>query len=165
MRNIVVTVLFIALICLCLALAVYANADNVVGTIKIPSINADFDLVHTYKECNAHQHYAELTRTYGTLSVANHYASMGNSGGQWKLENIHVGDKAYIEFDESNGKETKHFSYKYVCYAVLIVDTNYNVFYKHGEELRFYSKTDLICRTCVVSDSTRNYVAVFERAE
>lgn len=160
MRNIAVAFLFITLICLCLALAVYANADNVVGTIRIPSINADFSLCYD-DEVNQHQHIAKLTRTYGTLTVSNHYGSSGT----WKLENVKVGDKAYIEFDESNGKETKHFSYKYVCYAVMIVDTNYNVFYKHGSELRFYGKTDLICRTCVGSDSTRNYVAIFERTD
>lgn len=139
--------------------------DKVFGKIKISAINAEFDLVHTHEEASTHQHHAQLSKTYGTWTVSNHYGSICPRGGQWKLENVRLGDRAHLEFDQSNGKEIKHFSYVYTCYAVMMVDTDLNVFYKHGKELRFYSKTDLICRCCVVDDGKRNYVAVFERVE
>ena len=162
------TVAFIlAILCLLILFAtayvfdVTASAeihDGSIGRIQIPSINADFDLVWTASECNAHQHIALLYKRQGVQNVGNHYASMGT----WKLENVTVGDKAYLEYIQTNGCKAEKHEETYVCYAVMICDVKDAVLSHNGREIVF-DPTDLVCCTCVWSDSTRNYVAVFER--
>ena len=132
--------------------------DGAIGRIQIPSIRADFDLVWTAKETDAHQHNALLYKRQGCLRIGNHYGSSGT----WKLENVKVGDKAYLEYITQDGFKTVHHSYDYVCYAVMLLDVKNMEFSHKGIEYRPFEETDLICCTCVWSDSTRNYVAVFE---
>ena len=162
-RDILIAFAFILAILLALDVLVTASAESI-GAIKIPSINCTFDLVWTAKEKDEHQHYALLYKRQGCQHVGNHYGSMSPSGGQWKLENVKIGDKAYLEYVTGNGVALEQHSYKYVCYAVMICDVREMVLYHNGREIVF-DDTDLVCVTCVGSDSTRNYVAVFERVE
>lgn len=134
----------------------YAFAEEA-GTITIPSINCKFDLCWG-DDYNLHQHYA-MFYWCGADAVANHYGSICSTGGQWKMENVRVGDKAYLEYNMGN----EHFSYSYRCYAVMILDVEHWRFYHNGVEVKPYAETDLICNTCVVGDGTRNYVCFFER--
>lgn len=136
-----------------------------VGEIRIPSINCKFELSWYYSQATAHQHIAMLYKQQGCIIVGNHYASASESGGLWKLENLHVGDKAYIEYDTADGLEVVHHSGNYVCYAIFLADVSDNIFSHKGKEVRPFESTDLICTTCVWSDSTRNYVAFFEVIE
>ena len=78
------------------------------------------------------------------------------------MENAKIGDKAYLDYVTMDGLEEVHHGGKYVCYAVMICDVNGNTLSRNGQELVF-AKTDLVCVTCVGSDSKHNYVAVFER--
>lgn len=153
--------LIIALLILVLLFALVvsfdANADGC-GYIEIPSINAKFDLSFFAKDANAHQHIAMLYKAQGCQRIGNHYASSAT----WKLENVRLGDKAYLDYVTMDGLEEVHHGGKYACYAVMICDVNGNTLSRNGQELVF-AKTDLVCVTCVGSDSTRNYVAVFEK--
>ena len=158
-----IEIVFLSIIIVCLAIANSANAeihDGSIGRIQIPSIRADFDLSWNGSDMNAHQHIALLYKRQGCQQVGNHYGSSGT----WKLENVKVGDKAYLEYVIGNGGKAEKHGYKYVCYAVMICDVNHMILSHNGREIEFDS-TDLVCVTCVVSDSTRNYVAVFERCE
>ena len=139
----------------------YANADGV-GTIEIPSINCKFDLSYSGRQLNAHQHIALLFKQQGAICVGNHYGSASPTGGAWKLENLRVGDKAYLDYITMDGLEVVHHTGNYVCYAVMICDVNGNTLSRNGQELVF-AKTDLVCVTCVGSDSKHNYGAVFEK--
>lgn len=141
----------------------YANAeihDGAIGRIQIPSIKADFDLSWNGSDMNAHQHIALLYKAQGCQRVGNHYASSAT----WKLENVKIGDYAHLDYITMDGLEEVHHGGKYVCYCVMICDVNGNTLSRNGQELVF-AKTDLVCVTCVGRDSTRNYVAVFERVE
>lgn len=143
--------------------AVTASAeihDGAIGRIEIPSIRADFDLSYHGADVNAHQHIALLYKAQGCQRVGNHYASSAT----WKLENVSIGDKAYLEYVTGNGCEVIHHREKYVCYAILIADVDGNTLSRNGQELTF-AKTDLVCVTCVWSDTKHNYVACFERCE
>ena len=140
----------------------YACAEGV-GTIEIPSINCKFDLSWQYSQASAHQHIAMLYKQQGCIIVGNHYASASESGGYWKLENLHVGDKAYIKYVTMDGLEEVHHTGNYVCYAIFLADVVGHEFAHKGQEVRPYEPTDLICTTCVGWDSTRNYVAFFEK--
>lgn len=140
----------------------YANAEGI-GEIRIPSINCTFDLSWQYSQASAHQHIACLYHQQGCIIVGNHYASASESGGLWKLENLHVGDKAYIEFVTADGTEIVHHTGNYVCYAIFLADVVGHEFAHKGQEVRPFEPTDLICTTCVGWDSTRNYVAFFEK--
>ena len=151
--SIVVVILII------FSLIAQAYAEN---TITIPSINCKFDLSFFYSQATAHQHIAQLYKQQGCIIVGNHYASASPSGGFWKLENLHVGDKAYIEYVTMDGLEEVHHGGKYVCYAIFLADVVGHEFAHKGQEVRPYEPTDLICTTCVGWDSTRNYVAFFE---
>ena len=158
MKRLIISAILI--IFLFTAFVQYANAeihDGAIGRIQIPSINADFDLVWTASECNAHQHIALLYKRQGVQNVGNHYASMGT----WKLENVTVGDKAYLEYIQTNGCKAEKHEETYVCYAVMICDVKDAVLSHNGREIVF-DPTDLVCCTCVWSDSSRNYVVVFE---
>lgn len=137
--------------------------DRAIGRIQIPSINADFDLVWSAKEKDAHQHNALLYKVQGCHHVGNHYGSMSPAGGQWKLENVKVGDKAYLEYTVANGGTVERYAYSYTCYAVMICDVVHMKMYHKGVEVRPYETTDLVCVTCVGRDSDRNYVCFFER--
>ena len=159
MKKLILIALLIIL--LFLVFVQYASAeihDGAIGRIKIPSINADFDLSYSVNDANAHQHIALLYKRQGVQNVGNHYASMGT----WKLENVTVGDKAYLEYIQTNGCKAEKHEETYVCYAVMICDVKDAVLSHNGREIVF-DPTDLVCCTCVWSDSTRNYVAVFER--
>ena len=140
-----------------------AHAMDSIGTIEILSINCKFDLSYLADDADAHQHTALLYKRQGCMQVGNHYASQSESGGYWKLENLKVGDKAYLKYVKGNGMEVEHFSYHYRCYAIMICDVSNMEFSHNGIEVKPYADTDLICCTCVGSDSTRNYVAFFER--
>ena len=160
-KDILITFAFILAIMLCLSLLVTANAeihDGAIGRIQIPSIRADFDLSYSSKDHDAHQHIALLYKKQGCLHVGNHYASSAT----WKMENVKVGDKAYLEYVTGNGCKIEKHEATYVCYAVMLCDTVDMILYHNGREIVFDS-TDLVCVTCVWSDSTRNYVAVFEK--
>lgn len=139
-----------------------AYAEN---TITIPSINCKFDLSFFYSQATAHQHIAQLYKQQGCIIVGNHYASASPSGGFWKLENLHVGDKAYIEYTTADGAETVYHSGTYVCYAIFLADVTEHKFSHKGKEITPFEPTDLLCTTCVERDSTRNYVAFFEKVE
>ena len=139
----------------------YANADGC-GFIEIHGIGR-YDLVFTGNRMNQHQHIAMLYKTYGAQTVGNHYGSQSLSGGQWKLENIRVGDKAHLEYFTGDGCSIIPHVGDYVCYAVMLCDVVDMKFYHKGEEVRPYEETDLICCTCVGHDSTQNYVCFFER--
>ena len=138
----------------------YANADGC-GFIEIHGIGR-FELTYG-EDANRHQHIAMLYRTYGVQTIGNHYGSQSESGGQWKLENLRLGDKAHLEYDTANGTEIIHHSGDYTCYAIIIVDVVDGYFFHNGKEVKPYAETDLICCTCVGHDSTRNYVALFEK--
>lgn len=141
----------------------YASAeihDGAIGRIQIPSIKADFDLSYSASAHDEHQHIALLYKEQGCLHVGNHYASSAT----WKMENVKVGDKAYLEYVTADGREIVKHEATYVCYAVMLCDTVDMVLYHSGREIVFDSD-DLVCVTCVWSDSTRNYVAIFERCK
>lgn len=153
--------ILILIMLFCTAIAFDADAEGI-GEIVIPSINCTFDLSFFYSQATAHQHIACLYRQQGCIIVGNHYASASESGGLWKLENLHVGDKAYLDYITMDGMEVVHHSGNYVCYAIFLADVVGHEFAHKGQEVRPYEETDLICTTCVGSDSTRNYVAFFE---
>lgn len=160
-KDLLITFAFIFLVMLALSLLVTASAeihDGAIGRIQIPSIKADFDLSWNGSDMNEHQHNALLYKRQGCQHIGNHYGSSGT----WKLENVKVGDKAYLEYVIGNGGKAEHHSYKYVCYAVMICDVNHMILSHNGREIVF-DETDLVCCTCVGSDSSRNYVAVFEK--
>lgn len=144
-------------------LASVASAETYVGTIEIPSLNCKFDLSYSGRQLNSHQHIALLFKQQGAMCVGNHYGSASPTGGQWKLENLHVGDKAYLEYITMDGMEVVHHTGNYVCYAIFLADVVGHEFAHKGQEVRPYEPTDLICTTCVGSDSKRNYVAFFEK--
>ena len=161
LNNDMKKLIFIGLvIILAFTLVAQAHAEGC-GFIEIKGIGR-YDLVYTGNQMNLHQHIALLYKTYGAQTVGNHYGSQSLTGGQWKLENVKVGDKAHLEYLTGNGNEFINHSYDYVCYAVMICDVVDMKFYHNGKEVRPYDETDLICCTCVVSDSTRNYVCFFE---
>lgn len=139
-----------------------AHAEGV-GTIEIPSINCKFDLSYSGRQLDAHQHIALLFKQQGAICVGNHYGSSSPTGGRWKLENLKLGDKAYLEYVTGDGLEIIHHKGKYICYAIMICDVVDFDFYHNGKEVRPFDPTDLLCVTCVGSDSKRNYVAFFER--
>ena len=139
----------------------YACAEGV-GTIEIPSINCKFDLSYSGRQLNSHQHIALLFKQQGAMCVGNHYGSASPTGGSWKLENLRVGDKAYLEYITMDGMETIHHTGTYVCYAIMLCDVVDSDFYHNGKEVKPFDPSDLLCVTCVGSDSTRNYVAFFE---
>lgn len=160
-RNLLITFVFIYFIMFVLSLLVTSSAeihDGAIGRIQIPSIQADFDLSYSGNDHDAHQHIALLYKKQGCIHVGNHYASSGT----WKMENVKIGDKAYLEYLTGDGCEIKYHSGVYVCYAVILCDTVDMILYHKGRELVF-DPDDLICITCVWSDSTRNYIAVFEK--
>jgi hypothetical protein len=161
-NDLPITFLFLAVIMLLLGIFV-AKASADVGTIEIPSINCKFDLSWQYSTASQHQHIAMLYKTYGCQTVGNHYASASETGGYWKLENIKVGDKAYLDYITMDGMETIHHTGNYVCYAIFLADVVGHEFAHKGIEVRPFEPTDLICTTCVGWDSTRNYVAFFEK--
>lgn len=141
-------------------LAIQSHADGC-GYIEIHGIGR-FELTYG-QSVNRHQHIAQLSKQSGCQCVGNHYGSQSENGGQWKLENLRLGDKAHLEYDTANGLEIVHHSGDYVCYAVMIVDVVDGHLMRGGKEVLPYSDTDLICRTCVGHDSTRNYVGFFEK--
>ena len=133
--------------------------DGAIGRIQIPSIKADFDLSYFGRDANAHQHIALLYKRQGCQHIGNHYGSSGT----WKLENVKVGDKAYLDYIISNGGKEEHHGGTYVCYAVMICNVDSDMHLSHNGREIVFDETDLVCVTCVGSDSSRNYVAVFER--
>lgn len=164
LKAFLISLLLMTVFLLCIwgfVCVITAHAEGV-GTIEIPSINCKFDLSYSGIQLNSHQHIALLYKQNGAICVGNHYGSASPTGGQWKLENLRVGDKAYLEYITMDGLETVHHTGKYVCYAVMICDVNGNTLSRNGQELVF-AKTDLVCVTCVGSDSKHNYVAVFEK--
>ncbi len=132
-----------------------SKENEAAGKIIIPSINCEFDLYYDWESMNEHQHNAWLY-VKECWYVGNHYGSLSPTGGQWKTENISVGDKAYVEL---NGQ-----SCSFLCYAVMVCDYSHTVLSHNGRELVF-DPTDLVCVTCVGSDSSKRYAAVFERCE
>lgn len=156
--------LILALLILVLLFAIVvsfdAHADGC-GFIEIHGIGR-FELTYG-QSVNQHQHIAQLSKQSGAQCVGNHYGSQSENGGQWKLENLRLGDKAHLEYDTADGLEVIHHSGDYTCYAVMIVDVVDGRLFCQGKEVLPYSDTDLICRTCVGHDSTRNYVCFFER--
>ena len=147
------------LVLLCLSCPAYADGC---GFISLQGIGR-YDLSYSVNQANRHQHIAMLYRTYGVQTIGNHYGSQSESGGQWKLENLTVGDRAYLEYDTADGTKIIHHSGDYTCYAVIIADVVDGYFFHNGKEVKPYAETDLICCTCVGHDSTRNYVAFFEK--
>ena len=154
--------LLILVLLFALAVSFDANADGC-GFIEIHGIGR-FELTYG-QSVNRHQHIAQLSKQSGCQCVGNHYGSQSENGGQWKLENLRLGDKAHLEYDTANGLKVIHHSGDYVCYAILIVDVVDGRLFCQGKEVLPYADTDLICRTCVGHDSTRNYVAFFERVK
>ena len=152
--------LVILVLLFALAVSFDANADGC-GFIEIHGIGR-YELTYG-QSVNRHQHIAQLSKQSGCQCVGNHYGSQSENGGQWKLENLRLGDKAHLEYDTANGTEIIHHSGDYACYAVMIVDAVDGRLFCQGKEVLPYSDTDLICRTCVGHDSTRNYVAFFEK--
>ena len=152
--------LLILVLLFALAASFDANADGC-GFIEIHGIGR-FELTYG-QSVNRHQHIAQLSKQSGAQCVGNHYGSISENGGQWKLENLRLGDKAHLEYDTADGLEVIHHSGDYTCYAVMIVDVVDGRLFCQGKEVLPYSESDLICRTCVGHDSTRNYVALFER--
>ena len=151
----------IALIILFLfCLLIQSHADGC-GFIEIHGIGR-YELTYG-QSVNQHQHIAQLSKQSGCQCVGNHYGSQSESGGQWKLENLNLGDKAHLEYDTGDGMEIIHHSGDYICYAVMIVDVVNGHLMRNGKEVLPYSESDLICRTCVGHDSTRNYVGLFEK--
>ena len=151
-----ITVLFVFM------LIVQAHADGC-GFIEIHGIGR-YELT-SGQSVNQHQHIAQLSKHSGCQCVGNHYGSQSENGGQWKLENLRLGDKAHLEYDTGNGMQIIHHNGDYTCYAILIVDVVDGVFMQNGKEVLPYAETDLICRTCVGHDTTQNYIAFFERVE
>ena len=149
--------MLILIMLFCTAIVFDADAEGI-GEIRIPSINCKFSLSWQYSDASAHQHIAMLYKAQGCQRIGNHYASSST----WKLENVKIGDKAYLDYVTMDGLEEVHHGGKYVCYAVMICDVNGNTLSRNGQELVF-AKTDLVCVTCVGWDSKHNYVAVFER--
>ena len=152
--------LLILVLLFALVVSFDAHADGC-GFIEIHGIGR-YELTYG-QSVNTHQHIAQLSKQSGCQCVGNHYGSQSENGGQWKLENLRLGDKAHLEYITMDGMETVHHSGTYVCYAVMIVDVVDGRFFCQGKEVLPYSKTDLICRTCVGHDSTRNYVGFFEK--
>lgn len=152
--------LLILVLLFTIAVSFDANADGC-GYIEIHGIGR-FELTYG-QSVNQHQHIAQLSKQSGCQCVGNHYGSQSENGGQWKLENLRLGDKAHLEYDTANGTEIIHHTGNYVCYAVMIVDVVDGRLFCQGKEVLPYADTDLICRTCVGHDSTRNYVGLFER--
>ena len=151
----------IALIILFLfCLLIQSHAEGC-GYIEIHGIGR-YELTYG-QSVNQHQHIAQLSKQSGCQCVGNHYGSQSESGGQWKLENLKLGDKAHIEYDTGDGMEIIHHSGDYICYAILVVDVVDGKLMRNGKEVLPYSESDLICRTCVGHDSTRNYVGFFEK--
>ena len=128
------------------------------GTITIPSINCVCDLSYYTSDVNSHQHVAMLYEENGCLNVGNHHNSLSNTGGLWKIENISIGDKAYIEYTENN----QHHAQSYRCYAVLIADVSGICFTVNGYPVIFMNSSDLVCCTCANTDGSENYIAVFK---
>lgn len=151
--------LLILVLLFALVVSFDANADGC-GYIEIHGIGR-YDLTYG-QSANSHQHIAQLSKQSGCQCVGNHYGSQSENGGQWKLENLRLGDKAHLEYDTADGLEVIHHSGDYVCYAVMIVDVVDGRLFCQGKEVLPFSETDLILRTCVGHDSTRNYVAFFE---
>ena len=149
----------ILLVLLCLSCTVYADGC---GFIEIQGIGR-YDLSYSVNQANRHQHIAMLYRTYGVQTIGNHYGSASESGGQWKLENVKLGDRAHLEWQTADGTQVINHAEDYVCYAVFLADAVDMKFYHAEQEVKPYAETDLICCTCVGHDSTRNYVALFER--
>ena len=156
-----IAIAFAILFIFCVVASVYASAETYVGTIEIPSLNCKFDLSYSGRQLS-HQHIALLFKQQGAICVGNHYGSTSPTGGQWKLENLRVGDKAYLDYITMDGMEVVHHTGNYVCYAIFLADVVGHEFAHKGQEVRPYEPTDLICTTCVGWDSTRNYVAFFE---
>ena len=159
-KDILITFAFLFAIMLALSLFVMAHADGC-GYIEIHGIGR-YELTYG-QSVNRHQHIAQLSKQSGCQCVGNHYGSISENGGQWKLENLRLGDKAHLEYDTADGTEIIHHSGSYVCYAVMIVDVVDGHLMRNGKEVLPFSESDLICRTCVGHDSTRNYVAFFEK--
>ena len=151
--------LLILVLLFALAVSFDANADGC-GFIEIHGIGR-YELTYG-QSVNRHQHIAQLSKQSGCQCVGNHYGSMSTDGGQWKLENVRLGDKAHLEYQTADGNRIINHASDYVCYAVMICDVDNSNFYHKGQEVRPYEETDLICCTCVEHDSTRNYVAFFE---
>lgn len=128
--------------------------------IRIPSIKGNYELTYG-QSVNTHQHIAQLNKKYGCLCVGNHYGSGCDAGGQWKPENIRIGDKAYLEYETRNGLETIHHSGTYIAYLITIVKVINGRFYHAGQEVKPFDTTDLIVRSCVGSDSSHNYIVFF----
>lgn len=141
-------------------------AKGAIGIIEIPSIRAKYDLYYKGARVDEHQHNALLYKRQGCLHIGNHHGSMSLDGGQWKIQNIKVGDKAHLEYVTGNGCEVVEHIGDYVCYAVMLcdVDDDMNLYYS-GQEVKGYRPTDLICVCCVGKDNTRNYAAFFERVD
>lgn len=155
-KLIAIALIILSLFCL----LIQAHADGC-GYIEIHGIGR-YELTYG-QSVNQHQHIAQLSKQSGCQCVGNHYGSQSENGGQWKLENLKLGDKAHLEYDTADGTEIIHHTGNYVCYAVMIVDVVDGRFFCQGKEVLPYVDTDLICRTCVGHDSSRNYVALFER--
>lgn len=132
--------------------------SDYIGTITIPSINCVCDLTYYTADVNNHQHVAMLYEDNGCLNVGNHHNSMTNTGGLWKIENIRIGDKAYLNYTE-NGN---HHAQSYRCYAILIADVSGENFTINGCPVIFMNSSDLICCTCANADGSENYIAVFK---
>ena len=152
--------LLILVLLFALVVSFDANADGC-GYIEIHGIGR-FELTYG-QSVNRHQHIAMLYKTYGAQTVGNHYNSQSSDGGYWRLENVKVGDKAYLEYQTADGNKVINHASNYRCYAVFLCDVVDMHFYHNGKEVRPYSDSDLICCTCVEHDSTRNYVAFFEK--
>ena len=148
------------LVLLCLSCSAYADG---IGFIDIHGIGR-FELTYG-EDANRHQHIAMLYKVYGCQTVGNHYGSQSESGGQWKLENVRLGDIAHLEWQTADGTQVINHAEDYVCYAVFLTDVVDMKFYHAEQEVRPYEDTDLICTTCVGHDSKRNYVAFFERID
>ena len=154
-KLLIISVVILFLFCI----VIQAHAGGC-GFIEIKPIGR-YELSYG-KAVNEHQHIAKLYKVNGAQTVGNHYGSQSETGGQWKLENLRVGDKAYLEYYTANGTQIVHHSGSYTCYAVFICDVIDGHFYHKGKEVKPYEETDLICCTCVGHDSSRNYVAFFE---
>lgn len=159
MKRIALTIILIILIS---TTGPPCSASGGIGYISIPSINCRFDLSWYYSDASAHQHIAMLYKTYGCQTVGNHYGSMCESGGLWKPETVRVGSLAHLEYVRADGPELITVSNDYICYAVFVADVSGNRFLHNGHDIRPFSETDLICVSCVGSDSSRNYVLFFE---
>lgn len=158
-KELIVALLILVLL-FALVVSFDASADGC-GYIEIHGIGR-YELTYG-QSVNQHQHIAQLSKQSGCQCVGNHYGSQSSTGGQWKLETLRLGDKAHLEYDTANGTQIIQHTGNYVCYAVMIVDVVDGRFFCQGKEVLPYADTDLICRTCVGHDSTRNYVGLFEK--